>query len=116
MAKKEENSLENALNIDPIEDRKTTPNVEDSDTAAEPETGMRKKVELDLSKFPERKKIEQRKDFGEVRENIKEDEQVRNVTNNAFFVGSTKELQDLVRQQLPEKKVKKVKNNDKETG
>ena len=170
MAKKEENSLENALNIDPIEDRKTTPNVEDSDTAAEPETGMRKKVELDLSKFPERKKIEQRKDFGEVRENIKEvidysknaidgilkvasesdsprayevvsqllktateankdlldihkqmktleeDEQVRNVTNNAFFVGSTKELQDLVRKQLPEKKVKKVKNNDKETG
>jgi len=47
---------------------------------------------------------------------LEEDEQVRNVTNNAFFVGSTKELQDLVRKQLPEKKVKKVKNNDKETG
>jgi hypothetical protein len=48
--------------------------------------------------------------------NLEEDEQVRNVTNNAFFVGSTKELQDLVRKQLPEKKVKKVKSNDKETG
>jgi hypothetical protein len=47
---------------------------------------------------------------------LEEDEQVRNVTNNAFFVGSTKELQELVRNQLPEKKVKKVKNNDKETG
>ena len=167
MADKEQNPLENALDIEPTEVRDTTHNVKDP---AKVTGELRKPVEIDLSKFPERKKIEQRKDYGEVRENIKEvidyskeaidgilkvaaesdsprayevvrqllktateankdlldvhkqmksleeDEQVRNVTNNAFFVGSTKELQDLVRKQLPEKKVKKVKNNDKETG
>lgn len=167
MADKEQNPLENALDIEPTEVRDTTHNVKDH---AKVTDELRKPVEIDLSKFPERKKIEQRKDYGEVRENIKEvidyskeaidgilkvasesdsprayevvsqllktateankdlldvhkqmksleeDEQVRNVTNNAFFVGSTKELQDLVRKQLPEKKVKKVKNNDKETG
>jgi hypothetical protein len=46
---------------------------------------------------------------------LEAEEGAKNVTNNAFFVGSTKELQELVRQQLPQKKVKKVKNNDKET-
>ena len=150
-------SLEESLNIDPIEPEKN-------------EKQLRKRVEVDLSNYPDRQKMDQRKDYTEVRDNLKdvidnskvaidgilkvasesdsprayevvsqllktateankdlldvhkqmksleEDEQVRNVTNNAFFVGSTKELQDLVRKQLPEKKVKKVKNNDKETG
>ena len=159
----DENPLENALNIEP---RKTTPEVSDTDKA---QIQRREPVQIDLSKFPERKKMDQRKDYGEVRENIKEvidyskeaidgilkvasesdsprayevvsqllktateankdlldihkqmktleaEEGAKNVTNNAFFVGSTKELQELVRQQLPQKKVKKVKNNDKET-
>ena len=167
MAKKEENPLENALNIEPTEVRDTTHNVKDP---AKVSSELRKTVEIDLSKFPERKKIEQRKDFGEVRENIKEvidyskeaidgilkvasesdsprayevvsqllktateankdlldihkqmktletEEGAKNVTNNAFFVGSTKELQELVRKQLPQtKKAKKVIDNDKET-
>jgi hypothetical protein len=159
----DENPLENALNIEP---RETTPEVSDT---AKAQIQRREPVQIDLSKFPERKKMDQRKDYGEVRENIKEvidyskeaidgilkvasesdsprayevvsqllktateankdlldihkqmktleaEEGAKNVTNNAFFVGSTKELQDLVRQQLPQKKVKKVKNNDKET-
>ena len=159
----DENPLENALNIEP---RKITPEVSDTDKA---QIQRREPVQIDLSKFPERKKMDQRKDYGEVRENIKEvidyskeaidgilkvasesdsprayevvsqllktateankdlldihkqmktleaEEGAKNVTNNAFFVGSTKELQELVRQQLPQKKVKKVKNNDKET-
>jgi|TARA_R100000455_G_C6227346_1_gene89955 hypothetical protein len=159
----DENPLENALNIEP---RETTPEVSDTDKA---QIQRREPVQIDLSKFPERKKMDQRKDYGEVRENIKEvidyskeaidgilkvasesdsprayevvsqllktateankdlldihkqmktleaEEGAKNVTNNAFFVGSTKELQELVRQQLPQKKVKKVKNNDKET-
>ena len=160
----DENPLENALNIEP---RKTTPKVSDTDKA---QIQRREPVQIDLSKFPERKKMDQRKDYGEVRENIKEvidyskeaidgilkvasesdsprayevvsqllktateankdlldihkqmktleaEEGAKNVTNNAFFVGSTKELQELVRKQLPQSKVKKVKNNDKETG
>ena len=159
----DENPLENALNIEP---RETTPEVSDTDKA---QIQRREPVQIDLSKFPERKKMDQRKDYGEVRENIKEvidyskeaidgilkvasesdsprayevvsqllktateankdlldihkqmktleaEEGAKIVTNNAFFVGSTKELQELVRQQLPQKKVKKVKNNDKET-
>ncbi len=159
----DENPLENALNIEP---RETTPEVSDTDKA---QIQRREPVQIDLSKFPERKKMDQRKDYGEVRENIKEvidyskeaidgilkvasesdsprayevvsqllktateankdlldihkqmktleaEEGAKNVTNNAFFVGSTKELQELVRKQLPQSKVKKVKNNDKET-
>ena len=159
----DENPLENALNIEP---RETTPEVSDTDKA---QIQRREPVQIDLSKFPERKKMDQRKDYGEVREKIKEvidyskeaidgilkvasesdsprayevvsqllktateankdlldihkqmktleaEEGAKNVTNNAFFVGSTKELQELVRQQLPQKKVKKVKNNGKET-
>jgi|TARA_Y100000114_G_scaffold148917_1_gene162482 hypothetical protein len=167
MDNNKENPLENALNIEPTEVRKTTHNVKDP---AKVGGELRKPVEIDLSKFPERKKIEQRKDFGEVRENIKEvidyskeaidgilkvasesdsprayevvsqllktateankdlldihkqmktleaEEGAKNVTNNAFFVGSTKELQELVRKQLPQtKKAKKVIDNDKET-
>ena len=158
----DENPLENALNIEP---RETTPEVSDTDKA---QIQRREPVQIDLSKFPERKKMDQRKDYGEVRENIKEvidyskeaidgilkvasesdsprayevvsqllktateankdlldihkqmktleaEEGAKNVTNNAFFVGSTKELQELVRKQLPQSKVKKVKNNDKE--
>jgi|TARA_E500000305_G_C4019977_1_gene238089 hypothetical protein len=154
-----ENPLENALNIEPTEVRKTTPEVSD--------TGMirREPVKVDLSKFPERKKMDQRKDYGEVRENLKDvienskiaidgilkvasesdsprayevvsqllktsteankelldvhkqmkdlekDETKKQVTNNAFFVGSTKELQELVQQQIPKKKVKKIRND-----
>ena len=159
----DENPLENALNIEP---RETTPEVSNTDKA---QIQRREPVQIDLSKFPERKKMDQRKDYGEVRENIKEvidyskeaidgilkvasesdsprayevvsqllktateankdlldihkqmktleaEEGAKNVTNNAFFVGSTKELQELVRKQLPQSKVKKVKNNDKET-
>ena len=159
----DENPLENALNIEP---RETTPEVSDT---AKAQIQRREPVQIDLSKFPERKKMDQRKDYGEVRENIKEvidyskeaidgilkvasesdsprayevvsqllktateankdlldihkqmktleaEEGAKNVTNNAFFVGSTKELQELVRKQLPQSKVKKVKNNDKET-
>ena len=70
MADEEQNPLENALDIEPTEVRDTTPEV--SDTAKVTDSSCRKPVEIDLSKFPERKKIEQRKDFGEVRENIKE--------------------------------------------
>ena len=159
----DENPLENALNIEP---RETTPEVSDT---AKAQIQRREPVQIDLSKFPERKKMDQRKDYGEVRVNIKEvidyskeaidgilkvasesdsprayevvsqllktateankdlldihkqmktleaEEGAKNVTNNAFFVGSTKELQELVRKQLPQSKVKKVKNNDKET-
>ena len=159
----DENPLENALNIEP---RETTPEVSNTDKA---QIQRREPVQIDLSKFPERKKMDQRKDYGEVRENIKEvidyskeaidwilkvaaesdrprayevvsqllktateankdlldihkqmktleaEEGAKNVTNNAFFVGSTKELQELVRKQLPQSKVKKVKNHDKET-
>ena len=69
MADKEQNPLENALDIEPTEVRDTTHNVKDP---AKVTGELRKPVEIDLSKFPERKKIEQRKDYGEVRENIKE--------------------------------------------
>ena len=160
----DENPLENALNIEP---RETTPEVSNTDKA---QIQRRDPVQIDLSIFPERKKMDQRKDYGEVRENIKEvidyskeaidgilkvasesdsprayevvsqllktateankdildihkqmktleaEEGAKNVTNNAFFVGSTKELQELVRKQLPQtKKAKKVIDNDKET-
>ena len=120
---------------------------------------------VDLSKFPDRKKMDQRKDYSEVRENLKDvidnskvaidgilkvasesdsprayevvsqllktateankelldvhkqmkdlekDETKKQVTNNAFFVGSTKELQDMIAKQLPAKKVKKIRND-----
>jgi hypothetical protein len=153
------NPLENALNIEPTEERKTTPEVVDADIVR-PEP-----VKVDLSKFPDRKKMDQRKDYGEVRENLKDvidnskvaidgilkvasesdsprayevvsqllktateankelldvhkqmkdlekDETKKQVTNNAFFVGSTKELQDMIAKQLPAKKVKKIRND-----
>ena len=156
---KNENPLENALNIEPTEVRKTTPEVADADIV------RREPVKVDLSKFPDRKKMDQRKDYGEVRENLKDvidnskvaidgilkvasesdsprayevvsqllktateankelldvhkqmkdlekDETKKQVTNNAFFVGSTKELQELVQQQMPKKKVKRIRND-----
>ena len=156
---KDENPLENALNIEPNDVRKTTPDVSDTDIV------RREPVKVDLSKFPDRKKMDQRKDYGEVRENLKEiidnskiamdgilkvasesdsprafevvsqllktsteankelldvhkqmkdiekDETKKQVTNNAFFVGSTKELQDMIAKQLPAKKVKKIRND-----
>jgi hypothetical protein len=156
---KDENPLENALNIEPTEVRKTTPEVSDTDIV------RREPVKVDLSKFPDRKKMDQRKDYGEVRENLKDiienskvamdgilkvasesdsprayevvsqllktsteankelldvhkqmkdlekDEIKKQVTNNAFFVGSTKELQDMIAKQLPAKKVKKIRND-----
>lgn len=156
---KDENPLENALNIEPTEVRKTTPEVSDTDIV------RREPVKVDLSKFPDRKKMDQRKDYGEVRENLKDiienskvamdgilkvasesdsprayevvsqllktsteankelldvhkqmkdlekDETKKQVTNNAFFVGSTKELQDMIAKQLPAKKVKKIRND-----
>ena len=159
MLENNENPLENALNIEPNDVRKTTPEVLDTDIA------RREPVKVDLSKFPERKKIDQRKDYGEVRENLKDvidnskvaidgilkvasesdsprayevvsqllktateankelldvhkqmkdlekDETKKQVTNNAFFVGSTKELQELVQQQMPKKKVKRIRND-----
>ena len=155
----DENPLENALNIEP---RETTPEVSDTDKA---QIQRREPVQIDLSKFPERKKMDQRKDYGEVRENLKDvidnskvaiegilkvaaesdsprayevvsqllktateankelldvhkqmkdlekDETKKQVTNNAFFVGSTKELQDMIAKQLPAKKVKKIRND-----
>ena len=138
MPEKNENPLENALNIEPTEERKTTPEVVDADIV------RREPVKVDLSKFPDRKKMDQRKDYSEVRENLKDvidnskvaidgilkvasesdsprayevvsqllktateankelldvhkqmkdlekDETKKQVTNNAFFVGSTK--------------------------
>ena len=159
MLEKNENPLENALNIEPTEERKTTPDVVDADIV------RREPVKVDLSKFPDRKKMDQRKDYGEVRENLKDvidnskvaidgilkvasesdsprayevvsqllktataankelldvhkqmkdlekDETKKQVTNNAFFVGSTKELQDMIAKQLPAKKVKKIRND-----
>ena len=159
MPEKNENPLENALNIEPTEERKTTPEVVDADIV------RREPVKVDLSKFPDRKKMDQRKDYGEVRENLKDvidnskvaidgilkvasesdsprayevvsqllktateankelldvhkqmkdlekDETKKHVTNNAFFVGSTKELQDMIAKQLPAKKVKKIRND-----
>ena len=159
MSKSNENPLENALNIEPTEVRKTTPDVVDADIV------RREPVKVDLSKFPDRKKMDQRKDYGEVRENLKDiidnskvamdgilkvasesdsprayevvsqllktateankelldvhkqmkdlekDETKKQVTNNAFFVGSTKELQDMIAKQLPAKKVKKIRND-----
>jgi hypothetical protein len=159
MSKSNENPLENALNIEPTEVRKTTPDVSDADIV------RREPVKVDLSKFPDRKKMDQRKDYGEVRENLKDiidnskvamdgilkvasesdsprayevvsqllktateankelldvhkqmkdlekDETKKQVTNNAFFVGSTKELQELVQQQIPKKKVKRIRND-----
>ena len=156
---KDENPLENALNIEPNDVRKTTPEVLDTDIA------RREPVKVDLSKFPDRKKMDQRKDYSEVRENLKDvidnskvaidgilkvasesdsprayevvsqllktateankelldvhkqmkdlekDETKKQVTNNAFFVGSTKELQDMIAKQLPAKKVKKIRND-----
>ena len=159
MLENNENPLENALNIEPNDVRKTTPEVVDADIV------RREPVKVDLSKFPDRKKMDQRKDYGEVRENLKEiidnskiamdgilkvasesdsprafevvsqllktateankelldvhkqmkdiekDETKKQVTNNAFFVGSTKELQDMIAKQLPAKKVKKIRND-----
>ena len=159
MLENNENPLENALNIEPTEERKTTPEVVDADIV------RREPVKVDLSKFPDRKKMDQRKDYGEVRENLKDvidnskvaidgilkvasesdsprayevvsqllktateankelldvhkqmkdlekDETKKQVTNNAFFVGSTKELQDMIAKQLPAKKVKKIRND-----
>ena len=159
MPNNNENPLENALNIEPTEVRKTTHDVSDTDIV------RREPVKVDLSKFPERKKMDQRKDYGEVRENLKDvsdnskiaidgilkvasesdsprayevvsqllktateankelldvhkqmkdlekDETKKQVTNNAFFVGSTKELQELVQQQIPKKKVKRIRND-----
>jgi hypothetical protein len=156
---KDENPLENALNIEPNDVRKTTPEVVDADIV------RREPVKVDLSKFPDRKKMDQRKDYSEVRENLKDvidnskvaidgilkvasesdsprayevvsqllktateankelldvhkqmkdlekDETKKQVTNNAFFVGSTKELQDMIAKQLPAKKVKKIRND-----
>ena len=156
---KDENPLENALNIEPNDVRKTTPDVSDTDIV------RRESVKVDLSKFPDRKKMDQRKDYSEVRENLKDvidnskvaidgilkvasesdsprayevvsqllktateankelldvhkqmkdlekDETKKQVTNNAFFVGSTKELQDMIAKQLPAKKVKKIRND-----
>ena len=61
--------------------------------------------------------VEANKELLDIHKQMKELEKesgVKNVTNNAFFVGSTKELQELVQKQLPSKKVKKVKNNDEE--
>ena len=46
---------------------------------------------------------------------LEKDETTKRVTNNAFFVGSTKELQDLVQKQLPKRNVKKIKLDDNET-
>ena len=66
MLEKNENPLENALNIEPIEVRETTPEVSDTDIV------RREPVKVDLSKFPDRKKMDQRKDYGEVRENLKD--------------------------------------------
>ena len=161
MPKKDENHLENALNIAP---RKTTPEVSDADKA---KIQKREPVKVDLSKFPDRKKLDQRNDYTEVRENLKDvienskiaidgilkvaaesdsprayevvsqllktsteankdlldvhkqmkdlekdDAQKRVTNNNAFFVGSTKELQDLVNKQLPSSRVKKIKPNE----
>ena len=146
----DKNPLEDALNIEPKKEEKLP---------------LRKQVELDLSNFPDKKKMDQRKDYGEVRENLKDvidnskvaidgilkvasesdsprayevvsqllktateankelldvhkqmkdlekDETKKQVTNNAFFVGSTKELQDMIAKQLPAKKVKKIRND-----
>ena len=159
MVDNNENPLENALNIEPNDVRKTTPEVVDADIV------RREPVKVDLSKFPDRKKMDQRKDYSEVRENLKDvidnskvaidgilkvasesdsprayevvsqllktateankelldvhkqmkdlekDETKKQVTNNAFFVGSTKELQDMIAKQLPAKKVKKIRND-----
>ena len=157
----DENPLENALNIEP---RETTPEVSDADKA---KIQKREPVKVDLSKFPDRKKLDQRNDYTEVRENLKDvienskiaidgilkvaaesdsprayevvsqllktsteankdlldvhkqmkdlekdDAQKRVTNNNAFFVGSTKELQDLVNKQLPSSRVKKIKPNE----
>ena len=150
-----DNPIEDALNIDPVEKEEKMP--------------LRKPVEIDLSKFPERKQMHQRQDYSEVRENLKDlidggkialdgilkvasesdsprafevvsqllktsveankelldvhkqmkdleaEEKAKNVTNNAFFVGSTKELQELVNKQLPKKRVKRITSNDQET-
>ena len=149
-------SLEESLNIDPIEPEKN-------------EKQLRKRVEVDLSNYPDRQKMDQRKDYTEVRDNLKDvidnskvaidgilkvasesdsprayevvsqllktateankdlldvhkqmkdlekDQTTKRVTNNAFFVGSTKELQDLVQKQLPKRNVKKIKLDDNET-
>ena len=159
MPNNNENPLENALNIESTEERKTTHEVVDTDIV------RREPVKVDLSKFPDRKKMDQRKDYSEVRENLKDvidnskvaidgilkvasesdsprayevvsqllktateankelldvhkqmkdlekDETKKQVTNNAFFVGSTKELQDMIAKQLPAKKVKKIRND-----
>lgn len=141
--------LEDSLNIDPVEPEKQ-------------EKQLRKRVEIDTSNYPDRQKMDQRKDYTEVRDNLKEvidnskiaidgilkvasesdsprafevvsqllktsteankelldvhkqmkdlekDESVKKVTNNAFFVGSTKELQDMIQKQLPKGNVKKI--------
>ena len=46
---------------------------------------------------------------------LEAEDKAKNVTNNAFFVGSTKELQELVNKQLPKKRVKRITSNDQET-
>ncbi len=50
MLENNENPLENALNIEPNDVRKTTPEVVDADIV------RREPVKVDLSKFPDRKK------------------------------------------------------------
>ena len=52
-------SLEESLNIDPVEPEKE-------------QKQLRKKVEIDTSNYPDRQKMDQRKDYGEVRENLKD--------------------------------------------
>ena len=52
-------SLEESLNIDPIEPEKN-------------EKQLRKRVEVDLSNYPDRQKMDQRKDYTEVRDNLKD--------------------------------------------
>ena len=45
---------------------------------------------------------------------LEKDDTIKKVTNNAFFVGSTKELQEMIQKQIPAKKVKKI-QDDRET-
>ena len=62
--------------------------------------------------------VEANKELLDVHKQMKEleaEDKAKNVTNNAFFVGSTKELQELVNKQLPKKRVKRITSNDQET-
>ena len=42
---------------------------------------------------------------------LEKDDTIKKVTNNAFFVGSTKELQEMIQKQIPAKKVKKIQDD-----